>query len=106
MAHKISILVRADVSRNAIDLLVTGCLTDATSRILATQIIKARELGPVEPMLIDLTEMRYIDSDALEELQAGLADKEDRPGAPVRFALPTTTSTTPPLPAASSESAP
>lgn len=96
MAHKISILVRADVNRGSIELLMTGCLTTSTVRILAGQISKARELGPSEPILVDLTAAQHIDPEALESLREAAREMESDLGAPLRFALPTTDQTCPP----------
>lgn len=92
MPHKISILARADVGRNAIDLLVTGCLTLPTVRILTAQIDKARELGPSEPILVDLTGVQHIDPAALEKLRAASRDIADDSETALHFALPTAAS--------------
>ena len=95
MPHKISILVRADVSHSSVELLVTGCLTASTVPILTAQISRARELGPSGPILVDLTAAQHIDSEAFETLRnvarAASSDLE----APLRFALPTDEPTCP-----------
>lgn len=95
MPHKISIMVRADVSRSSVELLVTGCLTADTVQILTAQICRARELGPSGPILVDLTAAQHIDPEAFEMLRdvarAASSDLE----TPLRFALPTDEPTCP-----------
>lgn len=86
--HKISILVRADVGRGAIELLVTGCLTAPTARILSAQIARARDLQPFEPILVDLTGVQHLEPAALEELRAAEAALTADSAVPLRFALP------------------
>lgn len=92
MPHKISILVRADVGRDAIELLVTGCLTEDTAGILATQLSKARDLDPSAPILLDLTDARHIESGALASLRS-LAEVREVGGrlvAPLQLLTPAT----------------
>lgn len=89
MPHKISLLVRADVGRGSIELLMTGCLTTFTVGILAAQISRARELGPSEPVLVDLTDAQHIEPEALEELWLAARNLERDGEVPLRFALPT-----------------
>lgn len=88
MPHKISILVRADVGRNAVELLVTGCLTLPTSTVLAAQIFRAQQLQPSEPILVDLTGVQHLEPAALDQLRA--AEVHLPSAAPLRVALPTT----------------
>src|SRR5699024_9797800 len=42
MPHKISLLIRADIDLDAIELIATGCLTEQTAPVLLEQIARAR----------------------------------------------------------------
>lgn len=69
MTHRISILIRADVGRDTIELIVSGCLNKETSTALATQIAKAQSLDPAAPVVVDLSNVRHIDPAVLEQLR-------------------------------------
>ncbi|WP_114855368.1 STAS domain-containing protein [Brachybacterium sp. YJGR34] len=70
MTHKISVLVKADVGRDTIDLYVSGCLNSETANVLAAQISRARALDPAAPILVDLTGTQHVDPTALAQLRA------------------------------------
>lgn len=55
LTHKTSLLVRADSGREAIDLLVTGCVTEEPSIALASQIAIARQVEPTADSLLQVT---------------------------------------------------
>ena len=95
MPHKISLLVRADVGRGSIELLMTGCLTTFTVGIFVAQISRALELGPSEPVLVDLIDAQHIDPEALETLRDAARALESGPAPPLRFALPASEPTCP-----------
>lgn len=95
MPHKISALVRADVGRGSVELLMTGCLTASTVQVLIAQISRALELGPSEPVLVDLTDAQHIDSEALETLRDAARTLESGSAPPLWFALPTSEPTCP-----------
>lgn len=92
--HKISILVRADIGRDTIDLIVTGCLNPWTVDLLARQVARARRIDPAAPVVVDLRDARHIDPSALELLRDmdGRAMVEGFNGrlAEVEFRLPAT----------------
>lgn len=92
MSHKISILVRADVGRDTIDLVVSGCLNPDTGDVLAQQIARARALDPAAPISVDLTALEHIDPLALatlrERVEASCVDRARRHLVDVRFRLP------------------
>ena len=91
MPHRISILVRADVGRDAIELFVTGCLTEQTRGPLASQITKARNLDPSAPILIDFTDAQHVEPSALERLRSVVDAQQEVDGhrpAALRFVLP------------------
>lgn len=69
MTHKISILVRADMKSQSIDLVVTGCLNSDTAEALHRQITRARGLAPATPVLVDLSGTRHVDPLALSTLR-------------------------------------
>lgn len=97
MPHKISILVRADVGRDAIELFVSGCLTGDSISALAAQIVKARVIDPSAPILVDLTAARHIEPDALEQLrsQAEAENVGGHPDPSLRLVTPETTPSCP-----------
>lgn len=91
MPHRISILVRADVGRDAIEIFVTGCLTEQTRSTLASQIAKARNLDPSAPILVDLTDAQHIEHSALERLRSMVEVEKEEDGlrlAALRFVIP------------------
>ncbi|PWH06426.1 hypothetical protein DEO23_05495 [Brachybacterium endophyticum] len=69
MTDEISVLIRADVGRETIDVLVRGRLTEQTRQTLATQILKARTLDPASAILVDLTAAESIDAQPLTWLR-------------------------------------
>lgn len=69
MTHKISVLVKADVGRDAIELYVSGCLNVETAKVLAAQIERARAFDPSAPIRLDLNDTRHLDPKALRQLR-------------------------------------
>lgn len=69
MTREISVLIRADVARETIDVLVRGRLTEETRPVLATQITKARRLDPASAILVDLTATDEIEARSLSLLR-------------------------------------
>ncbi|APX31763.1 hypothetical protein BH708_02425 [Brachybacterium sp. P6-10-X1] len=89
MPHSFSVTVRATIDRGAIELVVTGCLTEDTQQELFPLIRRARMLGPVTPVTVDLTTADHIDSTALVHLRASIDhDDPDRERDRIQFLLP------------------
>lgn len=97
MNHKISILIRADVGRDTIDLVVSGCLNEETGTALAAQISKARSLDPAAPVIVDLSDARHVNPVVLGQLRRtiGAANTADGNLAAVKFLVPKTRPTCP-----------
>lgn len=70
MPGKISVLVKADVGKDAIELSVTGSLNSDTAPLLAKHIQRARTFDPGAPVRVDLTRAAEIDPRALGRLRA------------------------------------
>lgn len=90
MNHKISLLVRADLDLDAIDLVATGCLTEQTVQVLLEHIARARMLDPASPVRVDLTAAGHLDPAVVSQLEARLAAPDplgDR-RIPVQMDLP------------------
>ena len=92
--HKISILVRADIGRDTIDLIISGCLNTQTVDPLAVQVARARQVDPAAPVVVDLRSAQHVDPDALKLLRS-MADAAKIQGfdgrlASVEFRLPAT----------------
>ena len=68
MTHKISLLIRADIDLDAIELVVTGCLTEQSVTALLEQIARARMLDPASPIRVDLTGAQHIEPRAVDVL--------------------------------------
>lgn len=92
--HKISILVRADIGRDTIDLIISGCLNAQTVDPLAVQVSRARQVDPAAPVIVDLRSAQHVDPDALAMVRtmAGAAKIKGFDGrlAEVEFRLPAT----------------
>jgi len=98
MSHKISILIRADVGRDAIEIYISGCLTEDTRHVLAPQIVKAGTLDPSAPILVDLTQAQHVDSTALDLLRSTVEAKWKADGyhhASLQLQLPSEAPTCP-----------
>src|SRR5699024_4655826 len=68
MTHKISLLIRADIDLDAIELVVTGCLTEQAGTALLAQVARARMLDPASPLRVDLTGAQHIEPRAVDVL--------------------------------------
>lgn len=94
MTHKISILVRADIGHDTIDLIVSGCLNQATADTLALHVARARTCDPAAPVVVDLADAHHVDLKALERLRTAVGSAHVRGYvgrlAEVEFLLPQT----------------
>lgn len=90
MPHKISLLIRADIDLDAIELIATGCLTEQTAPVLLEQIARARMLDPESPIRVDLTGARHIDPSAAARVRARTSapDPLGHRRTPLRLELP------------------
>ncbi|GAA1728469.1 hypothetical protein [Brachybacterium phenoliresistens] len=68
MPHEISLSVRADVGRDAIEIAVTGCLTRDTCAFLADEIEKAFARDPEALVLVDVDGALHLEPAAVRHV--------------------------------------
>lgn len=73
MKHTISLLIRADLDLEAIELIATGCLTEQTLPVLLEHVARARMLDPASPIRVDLTEARHLEAAIVAQLEERMA---------------------------------